>query len=230
MKEMNTQLNKRKNNMSNECWNNLTITGDPEVLLKFRAENMDVPDEYGTQAKLSLCASAPYPEEVIEHIAEWGSHNWGTRGIYEISENSHEIPTEIYITFASHWAPPLAWMETVAPLYPSIHFKMTYEEEGLEIFGFALAHGDEFYDHDKVDEVLSLKNAIHISLHTSVLNGMDADAAEEVVVALMATEEYRTPFESAKDYYHFDLADLASDVEIDSEDGEECCYEDCPGF
>lgn len=71
----------------------------------------------------------------------WNIANWGTKwDIYDEAITPeemgwHEGVERITFGFDTAWSPPIAWLEKVAPLFPTLHFKLHYEEPGCYFAG-----------------------------------------------------------------------------------------------
>lgn len=65
-----------------------------------------------------------------------------------VEENGH-----IKLEFTTAWSPPIAWMRTMSVDWPSLTFRMYFEEEGMDFLGFALAqNGQCFFRDDKLPD------------------------------------------------------------------------------
>ena len=53
---------------------------------------------------------------------------------------------EIIYLFDSAWAPPCEWLRKTAKQWPTLKFKLKYEEGGMGFKGTTKARGDEFED------------------------------------------------------------------------------------
>ena len=87
----------------------------------------------------------------------WDVANWGTKwdiyydAITAETMGWHEGADHICFSFETAWSPPLYWLETVARLFPSLYFKLHYEEPGCFYAGDFYAAGvdcllDEYSD------------------------------------------------------------------------------------
>lgn len=71
----------------------------------------------------------------------WNIQNWGTKwDIYHdsIDPNTmgwHEGCTEITFDFDTAWSPPEEWLRKVVEIFPSLIFKLHYEEPGAVFAG-----------------------------------------------------------------------------------------------
>lgn len=78
----------------------------------------------------------------------WNILNWGTKwDIYEDNlslENCgwEEGMTRFTLSFDTAWSPPIAWLTTVAPMFPDLCFEMHYEEPGCVFAGDVLCEGE----------------------------------------------------------------------------------------
>lgn len=68
----------------------------------------------------------------------WRTKNWGTKWdacdsvINEIEEASYSV------SFQTAWAPPVLWLEKIAPEFPELKFRLDFIEEGMQFCGVAL--------------------------------------------------------------------------------------------
>lgn len=139
--------------MPNWCTNKLTVSGPPEDIDRWieRATDGEMP--------LSLNRLYPQPQEIIDSAENdgdypdeepawrhWRNKHWGTR--WELDEHTY-IETEsiengvcvIYV-FETAWAPPVAAIDHVAKDFPTLTFKLLYEEVGMMFVGrYITKHG-----------------------------------------------------------------------------------------
>lgn len=65
---------------------------------------------------------------------EWNIANYGTK--WDAGEASiDDMGDELEIQFDTAWAPPVAWLEKVEPLFPKLKFELHYEEPGMGFKG-----------------------------------------------------------------------------------------------
>jgi hypothetical protein len=105
--------------MPNYCHNRLRIRGANEELQKLvvavaDAESDDPADRFSYEAIL------PIEDEEDEYDA------WGSSSVYCLKVNAN--PDEVVYEFESSWDPPLAVIEYLASLWPSLEFEFVYVE------------------------------------------------------------------------------------------------------
>jgi len=137
----------------NWCTNTLAVHGDKAEVDKF------MEDVKYTDLILSFEAHLPTPDQSKfedmdyneqkdnpDYWYNWNIKNWGTKwdagstafiGGYQ--RNTDGTSTAFYI-FDTAWAPPEAWLVHVAPLYPTLSFKLEYREEGMGFSGILGLH------------------------------------------------------------------------------------------
>ena len=144
--------------MPNWCTNRLEVSGDPETLRRFVAEQR--PD--GADSGLSLAKAVPLPETFLERrgltdpiersrLAErvddyrWRLQYWGTK--WDIADvniqivgNARDSETAFY-HFDSAWSPPEHWFRMIADRYSTLDFALTYAEPGCDFQGQLKARG-----------------------------------------------------------------------------------------
>lgn len=141
--------------MPNWCTNELTITGDPKQIAKFR-KLAEQKNKDGEKQALSLGNFYPEPDytktEVLPTFPDisgtkpvdpsqawwdWRVQNWGTK--WELNEVELIDESEDYLLyrFDTAWSPPVKWLEKVAKDYPELDFRLKYEEEGVGFLGVA---------------------------------------------------------------------------------------------
>jgi hypothetical protein len=142
--------------MPNYCFNTLVITGSKEDIDQFLRENQETPE---TKA-LHFGMSVPMPPE-IENVRDWCFLNWGTRSLPygdEYSEMERESDTRVTFTFETVWTPPNVWVKRMGVKYPTLHFKLWYDEPNSPFRGHVImkdgkiTHEVEEEDYEEIDE------------------------------------------------------------------------------
>ncbi len=171
----------------NWCTNTLGVHGKPEDVKKFMddVKFVEVGEDFGMAAgetrelPLSFNAHLPTPDQskfegmdYKERSADpdywhtWNVDNWGTKWDLNnetcvdvfVGGTETGLSTAIY-NFDTAWSPPEAWLSHVAPLYPTLSFKLEYREEGMGFAGVLGFHKGslvedktwECYYHSDVD-------------------------------------------------------------------------------
>lgn len=147
--------------MPNWCSNVLQVTGPLRDVRKFIVQNRY---KEKTKGPLSFDRSIPMPEhfknkdapvrkpgETTEesmrrsHLewagklpaSDWHSWricHWGTKWDAEEADISR-IPGGVQYTFLTAWSPPVEWVEETSSKYPTLKFKIDYEEPGCDFAG-----------------------------------------------------------------------------------------------
>jgi hypothetical protein len=148
--------------MPNWCENGLYISGQKEEITRFK--NQAVDNSVENKTALSLAKFLPVPEELQneqspsrnpnpELIEKYGYSNWydwsigmwGTKWDVE-AELVDETETLLVYRFSSAWSPPIEWLEAVSKMFPTLAFKMEYEEGGVGFKGEAEAVDGQLTD------------------------------------------------------------------------------------
>lgn len=126
--------------MPNWCSNHLVVSGDAQELERFKTANIEDNDE-GHWLKLNNLV--PMPESEKDDWRNWRIANWGTK--WECEYYHLEMTEDgLEIGFSSAWTPPRGWLLRVAPMFPTLSFTLTYQEEGAFFGGKMVLEGDEY--------------------------------------------------------------------------------------
>jgi hypothetical protein len=121
--DMNTFIALRKLSLIEYAKSNFALDTDEDGNA-YREEDGLLSRFYPMPSKITLEASAN------PKWYSWRCDNWGTKWDVTIDgENSSDC--EVFLSFDSAWAPPLAWLKVVAEQYPSLEFSMSFEESGM---------------------------------------------------------------------------------------------------
>lgn len=138
--------------MPNWCYNSLQITGKEETLTRFLSENAFL-DDNGKVIKgtidFSRSVPQPDPKPCDFDWYWWNIRNWGTKW----NNNQDKIldrdsKTQASGGFDTAWAPPEAWVRSVADKYHGLRFELEYEEPGMDFAGRFIAE----YEYDNENE------------------------------------------------------------------------------
>ena len=149
--------------MPNYCFNYLKVFGDAETIKKFA--DVGITNEPSQYSKIKedvptwrLSNYFPIPEELEgtdhptttdtntdEFVKKYGVANWydwrvknyGTKWDCSTTDFDTDVPTEFQVTFDSAWSPPIAWLEKVQKDFPTLKFKLIYEEPNNWFAGVA---------------------------------------------------------------------------------------------
>ena len=159
--------------MPNWAYNSLTVEGDAEKLAAFRQEQQrrrkdDAAADYEV-CDLTFSASLPIPAALANTTApaaedallqarygssdwfHWCVANWGTKwDATNVDVNGGTGDSnELFYSFDTAWAPPLAWLNRVATLYPELDFQLTYEQECDDLGGVLTYERGRFVDEEE---------------------------------------------------------------------------------
>ena len=141
--------------MPNWCLNKLGVHGPRETLENWLAaqaserpqrsgdpaENAEAePSLFTFSAQVPAPAGAAWPNW---HYAHWGTKHDIQEGLPDIDWEDHD---NLSMQFGSAWSPPLAWLKTVASLWPDLNFKLDYIEPGMDVCGFLTFEAGEITD------------------------------------------------------------------------------------
>jgi hypothetical protein len=125
--------------MPNWTSNTLTVSGDKERLLRFRAIAKSEVGEENEGSEFSLDKFIPMPEQYRqdERWYNWSIKNWGckwdiTAGLIQDDER------EITYVFDSPWNPPIEAIKRIGKRFKKLSFRLEYEESGLGFSGILI--------------------------------------------------------------------------------------------
>lgn len=104
--------------MPNWCINRLDIDGNEKSVERFLTENKT------DDSPLSFAESVP---------TENPDTDWGTKWDACDVRLNQDRPNSFY--FDTAWAPPVEWLEKVAPKYPDLVFDLSFAEPGMDFCG-----------------------------------------------------------------------------------------------
>ncbi len=132
--------------MPNWCDNKLHVFGPGSSLYRFWKENEDAP-----YSDLSLEKSYPVPKEFkadSNMSCQWCSDNWGTKwNVSAELDVTKFCKREMTYYFQSAWAPPVGWLEYIAPKYPELDFSLEFEEGGMNFKGYVMIEKGKVREH-----------------------------------------------------------------------------------
>lgn len=83
---------------------------------------------------------------------DWRLNNWGTKwDVYDFNLYVEEADN-IECNFLSAWGPPLLWLTKAIEMFPKLHFRMDYIDEGDNFCGMAVGINGEFAYQDAAVE------------------------------------------------------------------------------
>jgi len=137
--------------MPNWCMNSLEVEGPAKVLGAWvKAIEVNKASETG------LFGTFVVPEYNEDESNWWAAHNnaWNTKWDVEISKLDWEKYVDgVKLRFDTAWSPPLAWLETMSVNWPTLVFKMAFEEPGMCFMGYVIyKNGDDWLVDDECPE------------------------------------------------------------------------------
>lgn len=126
----------------------------PKEFLEIQTGGRTIGKQYVTAWRIVDGKDVAVKAEEIEELKKkygaedwhsWAVKNWGVKWdveahLYDQSE------TSLSYTFDTAWCQPANFIETVAKMFPTLHFEMEYKEPGAEFQGTIIAKGDDFTD------------------------------------------------------------------------------------
>jgi hypothetical protein len=143
--------------MPNWCNNHLTVKGGNEEVQRFRekavghsAWRKPPPDQ--NPNVLNFHSLVPVPDDVLQAGYEtrgydWELANWGCKWGACDAEMVYDNGCELFYTFDTAWAPPIAFLTSLAKQWPALTFILEYEEPGMSFKGLARFQGQLHEDH-----------------------------------------------------------------------------------
>jgi hypothetical protein len=127
--------------MPNYCTNKVEISGKPETVKELLAFIKSPASD------IDFSKVIPYPEEYASMDAEksdsgynaggygWCIENWGTKW-NAIEPDVDDFAGNAQLDFDTAWSPCQPVIAKLAELYPTLSFKHSYEESGMNFSGF----------------------------------------------------------------------------------------------
>ena len=115
-----------------------TITVDDVQYHAWRTITTPAPESLSTQQVPVPAAELAAWKRLYgaDNWYDWAIKHWGTK--WDTRVDVDDLP---YLRFATAWAPPLAFVETLSTRYPSANFRLVYAEQGTEFAGERLYQG-----------------------------------------------------------------------------------------
>jgi len=154
--------------MPNNCYNDLEIIGDKELL------DTILSNHFNDEQSLDFNTVIPYPEECKKADAEesekagfphvfseigykWCIENWGTKWNAYDTQLRRLSDDKVLISFNTAWSPPNPIIGRLGEMYKEASFSLHYEDEGFMFQGdYEVSKGevtkDATYDCEENDE------------------------------------------------------------------------------
>lgn len=165
--------------MPNHVENNLNVFGDVQDVQAFRklfviekdgvetatynliypmppqlnAEVSPLPKRDGETDEQYKSRMKRYKKEYgFDNWYDWRIANWKTKwDVYDFNLYLDESDN-IECTFSSAWSPPIGWLEKAIQMFPNLHFRMDYMDEGDNYCGMAVGIDGEMADQEAAVE------------------------------------------------------------------------------
>ena len=142
--------------MPNWCSNTLRVFSPDEDVSRFKQQAAGcspwakTPDE--EHNVLNFHSLVPIPPEVIaagynNTGHDWEREHWGCRWGACETRLADEGDGQLMYDFDTAWAPPIPFLETLAPQWPTLKFLLDYEELSMGFKGITKAVGTVIEDH-----------------------------------------------------------------------------------
>lgn len=116
--------------MPNWCNIVLTINGSDADVEAFRSK-------WKNRNLMQFSDFVPLPPEKENDWYDWQVENWGTK--WDLGDDNNELydgPGGLTISATTAWSPPIAFLHTVAKMYPMLVFGCSYHEEAMMFCGY----------------------------------------------------------------------------------------------
>ncbi len=143
--------------MPNWCSNHLTVKGENEDVQRFKNQAVghspwEQPPADEKSSSLNFHSLVAIPADVLQagyeaHGYEWEVKNWGCKWGACHCDLVDDNGCELFYSFDTAWAPPIAFLERAAKQWPALTFILEYDESGMGFKGLARFQGEEHEDH-----------------------------------------------------------------------------------
>ena len=143
--------------MPNWCSNHLTVKGEHDEAQRFKNQAVGhahwekLPD-HEKPSPLNFHSLVTIPADVLQAGYEakgyqWECDHWGCKWGACHAELIDDNGCELFYSFDTAWAPPIAFLERAAKQWPNLTFILEYEEGGMGFKGLARFQGEQHEDH-----------------------------------------------------------------------------------
>ena len=143
--------------MPNWCENRLRIFGPEADLEKFQQQAVGHPLWLNEQERqtnqpspLNFHSLLPVPDEIINlgiALEDWQVEHWGTKWeAAEVLLLDNNTGIALSYQFDTAWSPPIALFKTIGPQWPTLTFRLNYEELGCGFIGLCKVVGADCVD------------------------------------------------------------------------------------
>ena len=135
--------------MPNWCDNSVTLYNEDVEKVSALAEEMGRENEEGKMTACPFQHLRPRPADQEENWYEWNLANWGTKWDASIIDWERRDDNEIWISFDSAWAPPIALYDYLTE--NGWNVDAIYHESGMNFAGQYNNGIDNYYEYDVSD-------------------------------------------------------------------------------
>lgn len=135
--------------MPNWCDNSVTLYNEDVEKVSALAEEMGRENEEGKMTACPFQHLRPRPSDQEENWYEWNLSNWGTKWDASIIDWERRDDNEIWISFDSAWAPPIALYDYLTE--NGWNVEAIYHEPGMNFAGQYNNGIDNYYEYDVSD-------------------------------------------------------------------------------
>lgn len=159
--------------MPNWCDNSLMVEG-PDKVLEAWVKAIEV----NKASETGLFGTFVVPEYDENESNWWAAHvnAWDTKWDVEISKLDLDRYVDgVKLRFDTAWSPPIAWLETMSVNWPTLVFKMAFEEPGMNFMGYVIYKGGGCWmtDDDCVDWEYSDDKELQMKLDEAYWDAME---------------------------------------------------------
>ena len=142
--------------MPNWCSNQLRVFGPDEDVARFKEQAAGCsPWEHVKDQEhnvLNFHSLVPIPPEILaagynDAGYNWEREQWGCKWGACASHLMDEWEGHLHYAFETAWAPPVPFLEKLAPQWPTLKFLLDYEELSMGFKGITKAAGAVIEDH-----------------------------------------------------------------------------------
>lgn len=130
--------------MPNWCNNSLFIRNEDKTKVDTLEQQLSLKEN-----QQLFGALVPRPADQEENWYNWNISNWGTKWEANIIDWDRTSDTEIYISFDTAWAPPIAFYDSV--MNEGWNIEAQYYECGMGFVGQYAEGNDDYYEYDISD-------------------------------------------------------------------------------
>jgi hypothetical protein len=141
-------------NMPNWCNNYLSVSGPYDEVKRFFDEVKEKPSEDKDPNNLQALTfenHAPLKEDPDDSwvVSEYWGTKWDACSVDVHSEDVIKLEGdqgEIQYSFQTAWSPPSGWFSVMVPQFPTLVFRLDYEECGNGVYGYLEGSGGQSDD------------------------------------------------------------------------------------